>query len=77
MIDPVARGERARQIMEDELFIETVEALRKSLMDRVEAASTNEATIDAVNAYRALNAFLSEFKSVITTGEIAAKRAAK
>ena len=77
MMDATVRGERARQILEDDVFLETVERLRATYIDRLEAAKTNEATIDCANEFRALSAFLSEFKSVVTTGNIAANRVAK
>jgi len=74
--DVKVRGERARQILEDPVYIEAVQKAEHSIvldlaaLDVTEESAAQKALIHVIRL-QALTDIVSQLKSVMTTGEMA------
>lgn len=68
MSDAQARAERARQILEDDLFVEMVERLHEMYLDDVMRATDDDARREAVANLRALRDVREAIQTVLVNG---------
>ena len=70
------RGTRAKAILEDELFQEALETLRKSYTEAIFQTGPNEelARTKIYLAYQILGKFGDHFRTVMETGQLASKQ---
>ena len=70
------RGTRAKAILEDELFQEALETLRKSYTEAIFQTGPNDelARTKIYLAYQILGKFGDHFRTVMETGQLASKQ---
>ena len=70
------RGTRAKAILEDELFQEALETLRKSYTEAIFQTGPNDelARTKISLAYQILGKFGGHFRTVMETGQLASKQ---
>jgi len=70
------RGTRAKAILEDELFQEALENLRKSYTEAIFQTGPNDelARTKIYLAYQILGKFENHFRTVMETGQLASKQ---
>ena len=70
------RGTRAKAILEDELFQEALETLRKSYTEAIFQTGPNDelARTKIYLAYQILGKFADHFRTVMETGQLASKQ---
>ena len=70
------RGTRAKAILEDELFQEALETLRKSYPEAIFQTGPNDelARTKIYLAYQILGKFGDHFRTVMETGQLASKQ---
>ncbi len=76
MTDAAIRGERARQLLEDTLLVEALDAIERDAVDSLAAArlSDGQALIEHAGRLQAVRLFRQELQSVVTTGRLAEHR---
>jgi hypothetical protein len=72
----ISRGQRAKDILDDELFIESLEILKESYSNAIFQTGPNDelARTKIYLAYQILGKFENHFRSVMETGILAAKQ---
>ena len=70
------RGTRAKAILEDELFQEALETLRKSYTEAIFQTGPNDelARTKIYLAYQILGKFENHFRTIMETGQLASKQ---
>ena len=70
------RGQRAKDILEDDLFIESIQTLKDSYSNAIFQTGPNDelARTKIYLAYQILGKFENHFRSVMETGILAAKQ---
>jgi len=70
------RGQRAKNILEDELFKESIQTLKDSYSDAIFQTGPNDelARTKIYLAFQILGKFENHFRSVLETGILAAKQ---
>jgi uncharacterized protein (DUF488 family) len=70
------RGQRAKDILEDELFKESIQTLKDSYSDAIFQTGPNDelARTKIYLAFQILGKFENHFRSVLETGILAAKQ---
>jgi|TARA_R110001583_G_scaffold62477_2_gene183699 uncharacterized protein (DUF488 family) len=70
------RGQRAKDILEDELFKESIQTLKDSYSDAIFQTGPNDelARTKIYLAFQILGKFENHFRSVLETGMLAAKQ---
>lgn len=77
MIDPIARGERARQILDDEVFIEAFATVERDAIEAMIALppGSGDLLIEYTARIRAVRDARQAIHSVMLTGKDTATRA--
>jgi|TARA_R100000742_G_C4187718_1_gene20794 hypothetical protein len=72
----ISRGQRAKDILDDELFIESLEILKESYSNAIFQTGPNDelARTKIYLAYQILGKFENHFRSVMETGVLASKQ---
>ena len=72
----ISRGQRAKDILDDELFIESLEILKESYSNAIFQTGPNDelARTKIYLAYQILGKFENHFRSVMETGILASKQ---
>ena len=76
LIKEHTRGQRAKEILEDELFTESLQTLKDSYSNAIFQTGPNDelARTKIYLAYQILGKFENHFRSVMETGILAAKQ---
>jgi|TARA_R110000751_G_scaffold77484_1_gene156255 hypothetical protein len=71
-----SRGSRAKTILEDELFIETIKSLKETYTEAIFQTGPNDelARTKIYLAYQILGKFENHFRSTMETGKLASKQ---
>jgi len=71
-----SRGSRAKNILEDELFKETIDTLKQSYTEAIFQTGPNDelARTKIYLAYQILGKFGDHFRTVMETGQLASKQ---
>jgi hypothetical protein len=71
-----SRGSRAKLILEDELFVETIESLKQSYTEAIFQTGPNDelARTKIYLAYQILGKFENHFRTTMETGQLASKQ---
>jgi len=71
-----SRGSKAKSILEDELFVETIETLKQSYTDAIFQTGPNDelARTKIYLAYQILGKFENHFHTAMETGQLARKQ---
>lgn len=72
--EPVRRGQQAERIVNDQLFIEAWESVRGRLLQIMETAKTDEASLKAKTCIGLLNDVRQHFARVMSDGKVAADK---
>lgn len=73
-LDPVVRGKRAEQLLEDEILVESLEFLEASYLAILRHGKTLEQREEAHKYLSVLDRFKAHLKSVVVHGSMSAKQ---